>query len=368
MRKMPGMETAVRAKTTQLEGMSWVREDGRPYGVLRPTGNPDQQALISEYEIFRGDLAQILFDMTKDHPNIKYVFGEQVASLQQSEKEVMPSTVEFTNGLPASAFDLVVACDGASSRTRAMGLDCGVRDYTESVNCWTAYFSLQGDRLKGEKIGLGYSAVGGRAVTLGPDPSGATRAMLMRVHPRKDPDATLPFREAQKQGTDALKRFIAKQYEGVGWRTEEAIQGMMDADDFYAHEMIQVKPPTIYKGRFVMVGDAGYAPGPTGGGTSLALAGAYLLAGEVGKHPGDLAAALRGYAERMQPIISDLQTIPPLVPLVIAPWTAWGIWLRNHIFAFIVWSRVIDFVQRVFFAGAFASADKHKLPDYEWVE
>src|ERR1700761_2541634 len=60
MRKMPGMEAAVRAKTTQIDGISFVGDNGRPYGTIKATGNPDQQSLVSEYEIFRGDLAQIL--------------------------------------------------------------------------------------------------------------------------------------------------------------------------------------------------------------------------------------------------------------------------------------------------------------------
>ena len=65
MRKIPAMEAAVRAKITPIEGMSFVREDGRPYGTIKATGNPEQQSLLSEYEIFRGDLAQVLFDLSK---------------------------------------------------------------------------------------------------------------------------------------------------------------------------------------------------------------------------------------------------------------------------------------------------------------
>lgn len=55
----------------------------------------------------------------------KYVFGEQVFSMQQ--KEDGPVTVEFANGFRTAKFDLVVACDGATSKTRAMGLGCDVR-------------------------------------------------------------------------------------------------------------------------------------------------------------------------------------------------------------------------------------------------
>ena len=365
MRKMPGMEAAVRSKTTQLEGISFVRDNGRPYGVLRATGNPEQQSLVSEYEIFRGDLAQILFDMTKDNENIKYVFGEQVASMQQNEKEDGPVSVEFANGFPTSEYDLVVACDGATSRTRALGLGCGVRTHITPTNCWGAYFSIEKDILAGSKIGLAHSAIGGRFVSVGPDPAGVNRVALMGIHPRESRDTTLEFREASKQGDDALKQFLANHYRGVGWRTDEIIQDMMKSKDLYASEVVQVKLPSLYKNRFTLVGDAGYAPGFTGAGTTLALAGAYLLAGEVGKHKGDLAVGLRGYEERMKPLIRDMHKVPPFVPTAMAPQTAWGLWLRNHIFAFIAWSRILEFAQR-FFAGAFASSDKFPLPVYEW--
>lgn len=366
MRKMPGMEAAVRAKTVEMEGLSFVNENGRPYGTIKATGNPDQQSLVSEYEIFRGDLAQVLFDLTKDNENIKYIFGEQVASMQQNGKDDGPITVEFANGLPTSEYDLVVACDGATSRTRAMGLGCGVRDYIQPTNCWAAYFSIEQDLLKGSKMAQGYSAIGGRFFGVGPDPSGVNRVTLMSINPRDSRDATLPFHEATKQGDDALKQFVAQRYKGAGWRSDEIVKGMMEAGDFYASEVVQVKTPNLYKGRFVLVGDAGYAPGFTGGGTSLAIAGAYLLAGEVGRHKGDLGAGLRGYEEQMRPIINDLQKVPPLIPTIMAPQTAWGIWLRNNIFAFIAWTKVLEVAQK-YFASAFASTDKHRLPDYEWV-
>ena len=365
MRKIPGMEAAVRAKTTELEGMSIVRDNGRPYGTIRATGNPDQQTLISEYEIFRGDLAQILFDLSQNNKNVQYVFGEQVASVQQNENDDGPIKVEFVNGLPTSEYDLIVACDGATSKTRTMGFGGGVRDYIDPVNCWAAYFSIEQDLNKGSKIGHGYSAVGGRFLAISNDPAGGNRVILMSIHPRDKRDLTLPFREAMKQGEQSLKSFIAQHYKGAGWITEEVMGAMMGSSDFYANEMVQVKVPSLYKGRFVLVGDAGYAPGPTGTGTTLAMTGAYVLAGEIGKHKGDLTAGLKGYEERMRPIIQDMQKIPPMVLSVCAPQTAWGIWLRNNIFAFIAWTNILEYAQK-FFLGSAAGNDKYGLPDYDW--
>lgn len=366
MRKMPGMEAAVRAKIVPMEGISFVRANGRPYGTIKATGNPDQQSLVSEYEIYRGDLAQIVVDLTKENENVKYIFGEQVASMQQDDKEDGPITVEFANGLPTSEYDLVVACDGATSRTRAMGLGCCVRDHVKPTNCWAAYFSLEQDLLKGSKMGHAYSAIGGRFMAIGSGPSGGSKVALMGINPREARDATLQFREAVKQGDDALKQFVAQHYKGAGWMADEVMSGMLESTDFYASEVVQIKTPSLHKGRFVLVGDAGYAPSFTGTGTSLALAGAYTLAGEIGKHKDDLAAGLRGYEERMRPLVDALQKVPPLIPTVFAPQTASGIWLRNNIFAFIAWTRILQFAQK-YFASSFASSDKFGLPEYDWV-
>ncbi|MCJ1383699.1 hypothetical protein MMC17_006813 [Xylographa soralifera] len=365
MRKIPGMEAAVRAKSTEMEGMSFVHDDGRPYGTIKATGNPDEQSLVSEFEIFRGDLARVLFDLSKDNKNVRYIFGEQIASMQQNENDGLVK-VEFANGLTTSEYDLIVACDGATSRTRVLGFGGRVRDHIDPVNSWAAYFSIEQDLLKGSKLAHGYSGVRGRFIAVKNDPAGGNRVILMAIHPRDKRDSTFPFREAMDQGEEALKRFVAQHYKGVGWKTEEVMAAMMGSNDFYANEMVQVKVPSLYKGRVVLVGDAGYAPGPTGTGTTLAMTGAYVLAGEIGKHKGDLAAGLEGYEERMRPIINDMQKIPPMVLGICAPQTAWGIWLRNNIFAFIAWTNILEYAQK-FFGGSATGTDKYGLPDYNWV-
>lgn len=364
MRKISGMEAQVRAKSTQEDGVCFVREDGRPHGTIRATGNPDQQSLVSEYEIYRGDLANVLFGLTKDNKNIDYVFGEQVASVQQNDDG--PITVEFANRLTPSTYDLVVGCDGATSRIRAIGFGCGVRDHIVPTNTWAAYFTIKQDLLQGSIVGQGYSAVGGRFLTIGSE-SGSSKVMLMSVYPQGKSDAMLPFRQASSQGDDALKKFVAQHFEGAGWKSNVILKEMMHSEDFYASEIVQVRIPRLYNGRFVLVGDAGYAAGGTGSGTSLALTGAYMLAGELSKHPDVLAAGLRGYEQQMRLIVKEMQRIPPFVSTILAPQTAWGIWLRNYAFAFIAWTGIAEFVQR-YLGSAFASTDEFPLPDYDWAE
>ncbi|KAM0325464.1 hypothetical protein ACHAQA_007451 [Verticillium albo-atrum] len=368
MRKMPGMEAAVRAKKVPIKGIRFVRANGSEIGTIQPTGDPNQQSLVSEYEIYRGDLSRVLYDMTKDNDKITYVFGEQVTSIQQQHDEKAedgPVKVEFANGYPPAEFDLVVACDGANSRTRALGLSCGIRDYVQPTNSFASFFSLDKDLLNGSQLGQSYSAVGGRFVGIGSHQPGTSKGGLITFHPKDGRDLARPFREAQERGEDAVRQFLAQHYGGAGWRCDEIVKGMLEARDFYASEIVHVRPPSLSRGRFALVGDAGYGSGISGIGTSLAMAGAYMLAGEVSRHPGDLRGGLQAYERQIKPIVEDLQKVSPLVMGLFAPQTAWGLWVRNLVLAFVCWSGVLEFAQR-YLAGAFASGDRHVLPEYEW--
>lgn len=350
-----------------MDGISVVDDKGEPYAIMKATEDPDAQFLVSEYEIYRGELSRIIVDLTKDNEKVKYVFGEQIASMQH-KGDAGPITVEFANGLPTADYDLVVACDGASSRTRAMGFGFGVRDHIVPLNIWAAYFDIKEDLLDGLNFGKAYSKPGGRTVALAPKPLGATQATFLSVYRGKEPDPTKPFREAAKKGDGALKSYVAERFQGPGWKAKEIMDGMMASDDFYASEWFQVKLPSLYKGRFVTVGDAGYAAGPTGGGTSLAMAGAYVLAGELSSHKGDVAAGLKAYEERMRPIVDDLQIIPPGILGMMAPQTAWGIWVRNQGFKLVCWAmnfkKLFAWASK-YFTSAFSN-DQYNIPDYTW--
>ncbi|KAK4209959.1 oxidoreductase [Rhypophila decipiens] len=372
MRRMPGMEPAVRSKLVPVQGITVIGPNGKSIGTITPTGNPDQQSLISEYEILRGDLSRILYDLSvKDHPNnVRYIFDETITAITQKSPggSVM---VEFANGhIPPTEFDLVVAADGATSRTRALALGCSVRDYMQPVNAWAAFFTVLqkdcSDLLEGSSLGHGYTAVGGRFVAIAPrtatqsvDPNnneGGNRVTLMGIYPRSSPKPMASFREAVAHGETCIKKCIAEQFRGAGWKTDLVMDGMLDparCSEFYAAEMVQLKPPTLFKGRIVLVGDAGYASGPTGMGTSLAMAGAYILAGEVISHwnkneNDSLDRGLKAYEERMRRIVDKMARIPPFIPGVLAPYTAWGLWLRNAVFRLGCWSKgALDVVRRV---------------------
>lgn len=64
-------------------------------------------------------------------------------------------------------------------------------------------------------------------------------------------------------------------------------------------------------------------------GTTLALTGAYNLAGSVLQHPNDLNQAFTVYEERMKPTIAKAQKLAPGMPGLFHPETAWGVWILN---------------------------------------
>ena len=87
------------------------------------------------------------------------------------------------------------------------------------------------------------------------------------------------------------------------------------ADDFYFDAFAQVHMATISQGRVTLAGDAGYCASPLSGmGTSLALVGAYVLAGELGPadslHAQHVQAAPQRYEAVMRPYIDRCQDLP----------------------------------------------------------
>ena len=69
---------------------------------------------------------------------------------------------------------------------------------------------------------------------------------------------------------------------------------------FYFDSITQLQLDTWSRGRVTLVGDAGYCPGPAvGGSTSLAVLGAYVLAGELAQARGDHARAFAAYEQEM---------------------------------------------------------------------
>jgi 2-polyprenyl-6-methoxyphenol hydroxylase-like FAD-dependent oxidoreductase len=85
---------------------------------------------------------------------------------------------------------------------------------------------------------------------------------------------------------------------------------MPTASDWYFDTAAQIDMPRWSEGRVVLVGDAAYCASPMSGqGTSIALIGAHVLAGELAAASGDHAPAFAEFENMMRPFVAANQAL-----------------------------------------------------------
>ena len=159
---------------------------------------------------------------------------------------------------------------------------------------------------------------------------------------------------------------LFERFAGAGWECDALLAAAQEADDFYFDSFAQVHMPSWSSGRVTLVGDAGYCASPLSGmGTSLALVGAYILAGELGPAADGLDArrveqALTRYGSAMRPYVDKCQDLPSGID-GFAPKSASDIAIN---------ALVMKWMQRWPFRPLaarlwFTTADSIDLPEYE---
>ena len=99
--------------------------------------------------------------------------------------------------------------------------------------------------------------------------------------------------------TAAQRRLLRSAFSGLAPMVDSWLSNSTRGP-FYFDSITQLELTSWSRGRVTLVGDAGYCPGPAvGGSTSLAVLGAYALAGELGRAGGDYAAAFSAYEQVM---------------------------------------------------------------------
>ena len=130
--------------------------------------------------------------------------------------------------------------------------------------------------------------------------------------------------------------------------------------DFYFDMFGQVRMDRWSNGRVALLGDAGYSPSPlTGLGTSLAIVGAYVLAGELAAAAGDHRVAFGCYEGELRAYVEQCQTLPPGGIGGFLPRSRMAIWLRNQSMRLLT-----AWPWRVLLASTFHKAEAITLKDY----
>ena len=130
---------------------------------------------------------------------------------------------------------------------------------------------------------------------------------------------------------EAQKRLLRQAFSDRTWELPRILSELAGAPDFYFDSITQIRMPSWSSGRVTLVGDAGYSPAPAvGGGTVLAVIGAYVLAGELRAAGGDHTTAFAGYERAMGELVRRSRTIGPTTMKTLIPATPRQVWLTNQ--------------------------------------
>jgi 2-polyprenyl-6-methoxyphenol hydroxylase-like FAD-dependent oxidoreductase len=358
--KWMGAEQDIRAQTTKEEGIQFVHGNGAPIATIKASGRTDIQTITSEFEIFRGALAKIFVDRILDR--VKFIYGETIDRYEQQDDSVM---VTFTESKEVKKFDLLIAADGLGSKIRGLMLDVHPRKQVHDEGVHVAYFTIKKDLLQGSRMAKWHNDTQGRCVFLRPDPhpEGRTRGNLMIVTTKADVKTKERLNAALIEGNEVYMSLMEELFGDVGWCTPEVLQGMRSSDDFYCSLFGQIRLPKLYDGRVVLLGDAAYAT--PGFGTSLAIIGGYVLAGELMNHADDVGAALKAYENLLLPFAKSQQGGGDQAMQYMNPQTRWGIGIRNLIMSCVT-GLMLDRLAISAMAALGFTEKKLDMPEYRW--
>lgn len=331
-----GLLEALRARTTTEKGTK----------ILNPQGHTVASFIAgdtftAEYEVLRADLAELFIEASDKFDNVRYAYGESITALNQQQSTV---DVTFAGG-KKETYDVVVAADGSTSRTRPMILgDTNVKDCYHFLGQYIAFYSIP--RVDHDsQYWMWYNRPKGLSVMIRPHRNGTTMGVYLCVTTPSHGQTDHVVEAAMERGTSSIKQMLHDYFENAGWEATRVLEGMDKAEDFYFSRAAQVKLGKWSAGNNVVLGDAAWAT--FGVGTSLAIEGAYVLAGELSKvnTAAEVPAALQRYEQVFRPFYKTREELPPFYPQAGWPQTKWALQVRNSLLWFASRTKIYKLLQ-----------------------
>jgi 2-polyprenyl-6-methoxyphenol hydroxylase-like FAD-dependent oxidoreductase len=259
-------------------------------------------------EIMRDDLSEAYYDAGSDH--VEYLFGDSITAVSPD------GDVSFENAAPRR-FDVVVGADGLHSNVRRLvfGEDAG---RTRFLGGYLAVLSAPKTLAPAQEMVM-HAGAGHLAGIYTAQPLDDARVLFMF---RSKDELHYHHRDVLRQ-----KELLRAAFTGI----DAMVDGWLDELDrtptFYFDSITQLQLDTWSRGRVTLVGDAGYCPGPAvGGSTSLAVLGAYTLAGELAQADGDYPRAFAAYEQHMADPVRRSRAFARVTAKTLIPGSTAGVW------------------------------------------
>lgn len=311
-----GLLDRVEANKTGTERTTLLREGARPVHI--DTHRALGVTSDGHAEIMRDDLSEILYDATRD--DVEYVFGDSITSIDDDpgEDEVR---VTFERAGPR-VFDLVIGADGLHSTVRRLVFGDEHR-FTAYLGGYVSVLTVPNHLGLSDRT-ITLSAPGRLAAVYSSRHMDDARALFMFRSPYR---LDFHYRDVRRQ-----RELLREAYAGIGWEVPRLLAELDHTPAFYFDEITQLRMDTWSRGRISLVGDAAYCPGPAvGGSTSMAVIGAYVLAGELAAAGGDHVRALRAYEAEMADYVRRSRTFAARMVKQVIPDTAAKLWLLSQV-------------------------------------
>lgn len=306
-----GVLAQIEARETGTERLTLLR-DGARRPVELDVKRVMQVLSRRHCEIMRDELAEVLIGASRGE--VEYVYGDSIASLRQDEAGV---DVTFERGAPRR-FDLVVGADGLHSNVRRLVFG-DERQFSRPIGAYLAVASIPN-----------YLGLSDRTILV----SGVDRmAGVYSARHMDDARALFLFRSAREleyhhRDVARQKQLLTEAFAGLEWEAPRLLAEARRAQVFYFDTITQLRMDTWTRGRVTLVGDAGYSPGAAvGGSTSLAIVGAYVLAGELAAAGGDHVKGFRSCEEALRAYVMNSRSLALTVAKRLIPGSPLGLWL-----------------------------------------
>lgn len=308
-----GLVGEIRARGYQIDEVRFVDARGRRRGGFH-AGVFERMTEGRFTSVRRSDISAVIHGAVADRAET--IFGDSITRIEEHDGGVR---VKFEHAAERE-FDLIMGCDGLHSRVRSLAFG-REQDFETFLGYHVAAFDVAGYRPRDELVYVSHSAPGRQVSRFSMRDD---RTLFLLVFHDEHFSGTAPQDDAGRRAE------LSRIFGDVGWECPQILAAMADVESIYFDRVSQIRMEHWAKGRVALTGDAAACVSLLAGeGTGLAIAEAYVLAGELHRAGSDFARAFAEYEKRMKPFVMRKQDGAAKFASSFAPRTATGIFIRN---------------------------------------